>query len=182
MIRHINIQRILVLAAFVVFAAGTRAIPLFIPHIWNFTAVGALAVFAGAQFEDKRLALIIPLAAMALSDLFLGNGFNLVVYAGFIAMVICGMAIAKNISVFSVGFASIAGAIIFFLITNFAFVYSERSLYPHNVDGVIQSYIMGLPFLRNMLIGDAIYGVILFGGFYLLEKRYPQLSLSYSKS
>ncbi|TZF84734.1 hypothetical protein FW774_07060 [Pedobacter sp. BS3] len=182
MIRHENIQRILVLVAFVVFAAGTRAMPLFIPHIWNFTAVGALAVFAGAQFKDKRLALIVPLVAMALSDLFLGNGFNMVVYAGFIAMVICGMVIAKNISVFNVGCASIAGAVIFFLITNLAVVYSDYSLYPHNINGIIQSYIMGLPFLRNMIIGDAIYGIILFGGFYLLEKRYPKLSLNYSKS
>ncbi len=172
--KQLQSTRFLVLSLLIIVAAATRALPILLPNIWNFTAVGALAIFAGSQFTDKRLAFIIPLAAMALSDVFIGQGFNVVVYAGFVAMVACGLFIRNRVNVTNVALASVAGAFAFFLITNFAFFYSW---YPHNMQGIIQSYIMGLPFLRNMLIADVIYGVLLFGGFYLLEKRYPTVAL-----
>lgn len=174
MIKTLLSSRYLVLSSLILLAACTRALPLFIPHIWNFTAVGALAIFAGAQFQSRAMAMLVPLTAMAISDVFLGNGFNIAVYIGFIVMVACGMAIRGKITPMSVAVSSVIGAIFFFLITNFAFLYPW---YPHNVNGVIQSYVMGLPFLRNMIIGDAIYGTILFGGFYLLERGFPKLAL-----
>ena len=166
-------SRLLVLSLLVIAAAATRALPLLLPNTWNFTAVGALAIFAGSQFNNKAFAFLIPLAAMALSDVFLGNGFNLVVYTAFILMVACGVFIRNNVTATNVALASLVGAILFFLITNFAFLYPW---YPHNLQGIIQSYIAGLPYLRNMLVADVIYGTFLFGGFYLLEKRYPALA------
>lgn len=178
MIEQVKSPRFIILTLLVIAAACTRALPLFIAHTWNFTAVGALAIFAGSQFKNKYAALLMPLAAMALSDLFLGHGFSRVVYIGFIAMVFCGMAINKKVTVTNVGFASLTGAIVFYLITNFALIYPETQ-YPHNMQGIITSYVMALPFLRNMLVGDAVYGAILFGSFYYLVKRYP--ALSYSK-
>jgi hypothetical protein len=176
MINQVRSPRFLVLSLLVIAAAATRALPLFIPHIWNFTAVYALAVFAGAQFKNKVLALAMPLGAMALSDLFIGHGFIIPVYAGFIVIVMCGMMIHNRITVTNVGLASIAGAILFYLITNFAFIYPV-TWYPRNLDGIITSYIIGLPYLRNAIIADIIYVPILFGGFYLLEKRYPALAV-----
>lgn len=171
----IKSPRFLVLSLMVLAAAATRALPLFIPHIWNFTAVGALAIFAGAQFKDKRIALFMPLAAMALSDLFIGNGFDAVVYSGFIAMVVCGMLVNKRQSLPNLILSGIAGAIIFYLITNFALFYPV-SMYPHNFSGIIASYVAALPFLNNMLAGNLIYGTLLFGSFYLLTQRYPSLA------
>ena len=175
MIEQIKTPRFLILTLFVVLAAATRALPLFIPHIWNFTAVGALAVFGGAQFSDKRLALIMPLAAMALSDIFIGNGFNTVVYAGFVAMVACGFMIRNKRTLANGVLASIVGAVVFFLITNFAYLYPTTQ-YPHNMQGVITSYTMALPFLNNMLVGNLVYGGVLFIAFGFLEKRYPVLA------
>ncbi len=175
MMNSIKSPRFLVLSLMVLAAAATRALPLFIPHIWNFTAVGALAIFAGAQFKDKRIALFMPLAAMALSDLFIGNGFDAVVYSGFIAMVVCGMLVNKRQSLPNLILSGIAGAIIFYLITNFALFYPV-SMYPHNFSGIIASYVAALPFLNNMLAGNLIYGTLLFGSFYLLTQRYPSLA------
>jgi hypothetical protein len=174
MTQQIKSPRFIVLTLLIIFAALTRALPLLIPHIWNFTAVGALAIFSGAQFSDKRLALIMPLAAMAISDLFIGNGFSLVVYSGFIAMVLCGFLIRKKVSGPNVVLSSIAGAVLFFLITNFALLYPTTS-YPHNMQGIIASYIAALPFLNNMLAGNVIFSAVLFGSFYFLTKRYPVL-------
>ncbi len=175
MIKQVQSSRFLTLSLLIILAACTRALPLLLPGIWNFTAVGALAIFAGAQMQNTKLSFIIPLAAMALSDLFIPNGFSPVVYAGFVAMVACGLFIRNRVNPSNIALASIAGAVVFYLITNFAFLYPW---YPHNMQGIIESYLMGLPFLRNMLIADVIYGVLLFGSFYLLERKYPSLTLA----
>lgn len=174
MINYIKSPRFLALTLLVIAAAFTRALPLLIPHIWHFTAVGALAVFAGAQF-DKRLAFVMPLAAMAISDLFIGNGFSFSVYLGFIAMVFCGYAIRNKKSAANIGLASILGAVVFFLITNFAFFY-PATVYPHNLGGIVASYVAGLPFINNMIVGNLVFGAALFAGLNLLEKRFPVLS------
>lgn len=172
----IDSSRFIVLTLIVILAAFSRALPLVIAHTWNFTAVGALAIFAGAQFNDKRLAFIMPLAAMALADLlFLKNGFSLLVYSGFIAMVACGFLIRNKVNTTNVILASFISASVFYLITNFSFFYPV-SLYPRNFSGIIASYTAALPFFRNMLLGNLVYSAVLFGGFYLLAKRYPVLA------
>jgi hypothetical protein len=172
--KHINSTRFIVLTLLVIAAALSRALPYLIPHIWNFTAVGALAIFGGAQFSDKRLAFIIPISAMAISDIFIGNGFSLVVYIGFVAMVACGFMIRNKVNTTNVILASFISASVFFLITNFAFLY-PTTRYPHNISGILTSYAAGLPFFRNMLIGNLVFSSVLFGTFYLLSKRFPAL-------
>ncbi|MGV3684919.1 MAG: DUF6580 family putative transport protein [Daejeonella sp.] len=172
----IDSSRFIVLTILITLAALTRALPLIIDHTWNFTAVGALAIFAGAQFNDKRLAFIMPLAAMALADLlFLRNGFSLLVYSGFIAMVACGFLIRNKVNTTNVVLASFISAAVFYLITNFSFFYPV-SLYPRDLSGIVASYTAALPFFRNMLLGNLVYSAVLFGAFYLLSKRYPSLA------
>ena len=171
---QIKSPRFIVLTLLIIAAALTRVLPFLIPHIWNFTAIGALAIFAGAQFNDRRLAFIMPLAAMAISDLFIGNGFSLLVYTGFVAMVVCGFLIRNKINTTNVVLSSFISAAIFYLITNFAFFYPITT-YPRTVSGILASYTAALPFFRNMLIGNLAYAAVLFGSFYLLSKRYPVL-------
>lgn len=173
--KDILTPRFIVLSLLVIAAASTRALPYLIPHLWNFTAIGALAIFAGAQFSDKKLAFIMPLAAMAISDLFIGNGFSLIVYLGFTAMVACGFLVRQKVNVSNVVLASFISASVFYLITNFAFFYPV-TMYPHNLSGILTSYAAALPFFRNMLIGNMVFSAILFSSFYLLVKRYPALA------
>lgn len=173
--KDILTPRFIVLSLLVIAAASTRALPYLIPHMWNFTAVGALAIFAGAQFSDKKLAFIMPLAAMAISDLFIGNGFSLVVYLGFTAMVACGFLVRQKVNVSNVVLASFISASVFYLITNFALFY-PATMYPHNLSGILTSYAAALPFFRNMLIGNMVFSAVLFSSFYLLVKRYPTLA------
>ena len=167
--------RFIVLSLLVIAAALTRALPYLIPHIWNFTAIGALAIFSGAQFSNRGLAFILPLLAMAISDIVIGNGFSLLVYFGFTAMVACGFLVRSRVNFTNVVLASFISASVFFLITNFAFFY-PATLYPHNISGILTSYTAGLPFFRNMLIGNMVFSAVLFSSFYLLSKRYPVLA------
>ena len=58
-----------------------------IPHPANFSPIFAIALFGGTYLADRRLALIIPLAALFISDLFIGFYSPVVmisVYAGLI--------------------------------------------------------------------------------------------------
>ena len=52
--------------------------------------------------------------------------------------------------------------IIHFLITNYA-VWQFMDWYPHTLGGLYETYLMGLPFLKNMLIGTIGYSAIFFG-------------------
>src|SRR5262245_26844174 len=59
--------------------------------VWNFAPIGALALYAGARLRPFALAMLVPLAAMLASDLYLLNKLGpvafgwsrLVVYACF---------------------------------------------------------------------------------------------------
>jgi hypothetical protein len=173
--KDILTPRFIVLSLLVIAAASTRALPYLIPHMWNFTAIGALAIFAGAQFSNRSLAFIMPLAAMAISDLFIGNGFSILVYLAFTAMVACGFLLRNKVNTINVILASFISASVFYLITNFAFFYPV-SLYPHNISGILASYTAALPFFRNMLIGNMAFSAVLFTSFYVLSKKYPVLA------
>jgi hypothetical protein len=68
--------------------------------------------------------------------------------------------------------AGIAGEVIFFITTNFATWVIQDGYYPHTGAGLVACYIAGIPFFRHLLSGMAVYGVVLFGGFALLEWRF----------
>ncbi len=50
----------------------------------------------------------------------------------------------------------IGSSIFFFLYTNFGW-WLVTNMYPHTLDGLIQAYIMGLPFFKNNLIGNLFF-------------------------
>ena len=62
--------------------------------------------------------------------------------------------------------SSLGASIIFFLVTNFAFLYSG---YEHNLSGIILAYTNGLPFFRGTLLGDLGYTAALFGAYQAVQ-------------
>src|SRR5688500_16153209 len=74
--------RNLLLAGLIVAAALSRLVP----HPFNFSPIEAIALFSGAYFLDRRLAIAVPLAGMFLSDLFLGLHEGMFVVYGCIAL------------------------------------------------------------------------------------------------
>jgi hypothetical protein len=65
--------------------------------------------------------------------------------------------------------AALASSLSFFLITNFM-VWATGALYPHTIAGLTASYVAGIPFYRNQLLGDAFYTLAMFGGYALLSR------------
>ena len=164
--------RFLALVALILAAAATRLLP----HPPNMTSVTAVALFGGAYFADKRLAFLVPLTALVLSDLVLGFYAHMeIVYLAFLLVVCIGLWLQKHRNVLTIAGATVASSIVFFLVTNFVGFHIDGGLYPVTFNGMVESYAAGLPFLRNTIVGDLLYTALLFGGFALLENRFAAL-------
>lgn len=171
-------KRVVVLAAVVLGAACVRLIP----HPPNFAPVAALALFAGAHFEDKRMAFILPLVAMLVSDVLLGfHSQMLAVYGAFAATVAIGMLLRGRLRVSRVAAAVVGSSVLFFAVTNLA-VWALDGLYPHTLEGLVACYVAGIPFFHNTVLGTAFYAALLFGGFAALERWDPRLRASLASS
>jgi len=166
-----NKPRFLLLTGMILAAALSRLIP----HPPNFSPVAALALFGGAAIASKRLAFVLPLAAMFLSDLILGFSLMTPVIYGCFALIVClGFWVKRSQSVGRIGLAAVAGAILFFVVTNFG-VWALGSYYPKTVAGLTECFVAAIPFFWNTLISDLFYATILFGALRAAEWRWPVL-------
>jgi len=156
----------LIITGFIILGVLTRIIP----HPPNFTAIGAVALFAGAFINDKKLSFIIPVFIMMLSDLILGYSMVISVYISFIIMVLLGSLLEKNQNGIRIINTTLIASLVFFLITNFS-VFLTSSLYPKNIIGLIECYTLAIPFFMNTIMGNIIYSLIMFYSFNMIQKR-----------
>lgn len=169
------------LAALLIFLAAALRV---VEHPFNATPMVAVMLFSAAIFKDWRWKIGVPATALVLSDLLIelknGYGFHsstLMVYATFAILFITGYYQLRKINALRIITASLTASILFYLITNFAFFYPQAVIadpalghYPHNLTGIIASYQAGLPFFKNMLVGDLMFSGILFGAYFLIAK------------
>ena len=147
-----NKPRFLFLAGMILLAAASRLIP----HPPNFSPIAALALFGGAQFADKRLAFLVPLAAMFLSDLVLGLHSLIPVIYGSFALIVClGFWLRRRQNVWAIGGAAVVGALLFFVLTNFG-VWAMGQMYPKTPAGLIDCYVAAIPFFQNTLVEQSV--------------------------
>lgn len=166
-----NLRLVFLALSLVVFAVLMRLVP----HPWNLTPVGAVALFAGACFERKSWSLLVPLAAVFIGDLFIGLHVLMpVVYATLALTVVIGMLLREHRSKpLAVAVGAWASATLFFITTNFA-VWAMLGTYPPTVAGLLQCYAAGLPYYGPQLAGDLLYSALLFGTFVWAEGRVLQ--------
>jgi hypothetical protein len=167
------LSRTLLALAMIVLAAALRIAP----HPWNFTPVGAMALFSGAVVRDRRLAFLFPLLALLAGDLLIAFHKLLpLVYASSLLSVAIGMWLRDRRTAPRIAAMTVLGAIQFFVITNLG-VWAFLDSFPLTAGGLVACYIAGIPLFWNTLAGDAFYGVLLFGGFALAEQLMPSLRL-----
>jgi hypothetical protein len=165
--KEFNLQSTIAVGVLILLAAATRLLP----HPANFTAIGAIALFGTARLQDKRLAFILPIAAMIISDLFLPFGFNPSVYISFLLIAVLGLSLRNQKNVLPILGTTVFSSILFFAITNFAVWYQYRgSMYPASIDGLWMSYTAAIPFYWNGLAGDIFFTAVLFGAYELVNK------------
>jgi hypothetical protein len=171
--KKILTPRFIFIASVIFVAAFSRLLP----HLPNVTPVAAIALFGGTFINRRYLALILPLLALLLSDLFIGFYSEMyAVYLSFALTVCIGFMLNKKLSVLNTITASIASSILFFILTNFAVWMSVKYAYPHNLAGLGLCYEAALPFFRNELMGSLAYNTLFFGAFYLAKAKFPVLS------
>lgn len=142
-----------------------------LPHPPNVAPIAAMALFGGA-YLNKHYALVVPLVALFLSDIFLGFYSGMIfVYGSFFLIGLIGLWVQKHKSFRNVILASLGSSILFYLITNFG-VWLTGTMYAKSLNGLFESYIMGLPFFRNTLLGDLGYVGLFFGGYELVLRLF----------
>ncbi len=178
-----NKSLILSAGLLIIAAAFTRLFP----HPPNFTAVGAMAIFGGSVIKDKKLALLLPISALLLSDtglqLFTSTkGFygttQFFVYAAFLIITSLATFMQKR-SVANIALAAVWSGAIFFVLSNLG-VWASSNFYPKSLAGIGACYAAAIPFYKNeffgnfilnSIMGNVFYSALLFGFYTVVERK-----------
>jgi len=157
-----SLQRVCFATALTIVAIATRLLP----HQANFTAVGAVALVAGC-YLGWRAAAAVTVAAMLVSDAIIGFYGLPVMLSVYVSLALAGAlgVWTRRPGRFSwprVLSATLGGSLLFYLVTNFA-VWRFTPLYAKTAAGLFSSYVAALPFFRNSVLADLIYGAAMFG-------------------
>ncbi len=181
---------------FLCFLAVVAAASHALPHPPNFSPMAAVALFGAATLPGRWSALVVPIAALLLGDLLLQVtywagwqqhwGFykgQWVVYACLLPSILLGFAIRSRRHFATIALATLGSSLFFFAATNFAvWAYGSGVSYPKTGAGLLLCYEAALPFLKNSLLGDGFYSLVLFGSLALAEALFPVLRTTNSKT
>jgi len=142
-----------------------------LPHPANVVPIAAMALFGGV-YLNKKYALIVPLIAMFISDIFLGFHDTMpFVYGSFLLIGMLGLWLRKQKTAGNVISFSLFSSILFFLITNFG-TWAMTQMYPKTLAGLMDAYVMGIPFFRSTVFGDLLYVGLFFGSYELIKNLF----------
>jgi hypothetical protein len=157
----------------------------------------AMALFGGAMIRNKKLAFVLPLASMLVSDLLYqllyinglssikgfygGQWINYLLFAG---LTLFGFGM-RRVTVKNVAGFSISGSLLFFIVSNFTVWLGGGGFkHPKTLEGLMLTYNDGLLFYRdyglfqgfygNLLLGDLFFCTLLFGTFALVQKMWAE--------
>jgi hypothetical protein len=166
-----NHGRLVALLFAILVAAALRLVP----HPPNFSPIDAMALFSGAYLGRRSIAFVAPFAALLLSDAVLGFYHGMAtVYATVALIVVIGWWLSSRRTPLRIAAAAVASSVTFFVITNLG-MWLFSGIYPVTYAGLVACYTAAIPFFQNTLAGDLFYGVLLFGGFRIVELLIPQL-------
>lgn len=163
------------------------ALSRLIPHPWNFSPLGGMALFGAAYFAKKHWAIVVPLVAFWLSSLVLDNtvyahyheGFVLItepfVYLSIALIVGLGWLLLKKVKPSNLLVASLSASTVFFVVSNFG-SWLTLAIYPKTLSGLVACYAAGLPFFGGTIMGDLFYVTVLFGSYELIKRKYYKAS------
>lgn len=136
-------------------------------HLWNFTPVAAIGLFAGYYFDRWFVGAAVTVAAMALSNVVIGGyhsaGVMYAVYAAMLFPVALRTLLRSNLTAVRVLASALVSSVVFFVVTNFAHYWFATEV--HTWGALAETYVAALPFFRNTLAGDLFFTGLLFGGY-----------------
>jgi hypothetical protein len=155
-------------------AALYRAVP---GRVWGFAPHLAMAVFGGSVFRDRRIAFVMPVLSLLVSDavyhvLYLNGLFELPGFYGgqwlnyllIGSLAVIGFLVRRD-SPTQVLAGSLTAPLVYFLTSNLMVWLGGGGFgRPKTVSGLLQCYADGLPFLQTSLVGTLLFSTLLFGG------------------
>ena len=177
---------ILIIAVLMIFAAAVSRILL---YPISFSPLIAMALFGGAVIKNKKLAFLLPLAAIFLSDVLFEvfkiapgfYGWGQLVNYGLLMLVTFMGTYLKKLNFITVAGFTVASALIFYFLSNSSVFVMSSGYYAKNFAGYIECMIAGLPFLKASLISTASYSLLFFGAYFLATKYFQKEELAYNK-
>lgn len=164
------------------------AIPSFMSHIPNFTAINAIALFCGAYISNRYAALLVVIFSVWVGDLFINHlytGHWSIFYPGFywqyasyLLITLLGVTLQSKVSSIRLASTCLASSFLFFILSNFGVWVS--GLYPLTLNGLMTCYIAAIPFFKNTIISDLFFSMVLFGSVEFSQRRITSLTLSSS--
>jgi hypothetical protein len=150
-------------------------------HLFNFTPIVAVSLFAGAFLKNNKLAVWVPVLIMFLTDCFFQlftniPGFygvgQLVNYGALVLVALLGSNITQP-SLLKAGVFTIGSTLLFFILSNLG-VWAFSPLYTKDFAGLSSCFAMALPFYNaesttmffNALFGNLGTSLLLFGAYY----------------
>ena len=153
------------------------ALSRLIPHPPNFTPIIAVAIMSGYLFRNVYLSFATLFFSMLISDLFIGFYPNIIfVYASLCLITFLFFKINNKISFKNLFIFGFCGALIFFLISNFG-VWLVAGLYEKSLKGLIECYVLAIPFFYNTLISTIFFVYLSFFVNIFFKKRLNQNSI-----
>ncbi len=147
-----NINSFILLLSAILALSFTRLIP----HPWNFSPMIAAGIFAGFYFRHFYLGSFVIILSMFLGDLFLGlHNTMFFTYLSLAVVVLVGLYL-KSLKFTNILYGTLASSIVFFIITNLG-AWLTLDMYSKDINGLMQSYTMAIPFFHNTLISTFIY-------------------------
>jgi hypothetical protein len=140
----------------------------FVPHPPNFTSLLALSFYVPALLGIKYLPALV--LSFLITDIFIGY-HNLILFT-WGSVILIGLLSKFFLStIYTRILGSLLGACIFYLISNFG-VWSLGS-YGYTFNGLIECYILAIPFFAYSVISTFIFSAIIEGivKFYIIKIR-----------
>ena len=152
-------KHVITAVALITFGVAGRMLLIDFPNI---ETVMAVSIISGALL-GPHYGLLVALFTVMGSDVLIGNtNIFLYTWAAWIVIGATSHLVKRNKAETAVwsdalkltGFG-LAGTVFFFLVTNFG-VWHLSGLYAPTVAGLVESYVMAIPFLRNQLLGNMV--------------------------
>ena len=133
-----------------------------IPHPPNFTPIIAVAIMSSYFFRNILLSCTVIIISMLLADIFIGFYKNIFfVYLSLLLITYIFSHINRKIKLKNLFIFGLLGSIIFFILSNFG-VWILSEMYEKNLNGLINCYLLAVPFFVNTLLSTIIFSYTAF--------------------
>ncbi len=175
--------RLITLAMLVAIAVGFRLMPYLLHALgvpfdpentvypWNFSPILPLCIFGAACFAKRTVAYLAPMAIYLAGDLGIWAitgrpdwafyADQPVTYLSVALVVSCGFIARSQHSWGRIAVAGLGSAVLFFVVSNFG-TWALGATYAKTWAGLVECYVMAIPFFRNTLISMGVFLPLLF--------------------